>query len=96
MFTRARHWSLSSARLIQSTPTHTVSLRFIVILSHHPNLDLPNGLSSPQVFEQAVLKINTQNAIFYNIKLSFSSFAAFVVASGRYVVYWLKRFFVTE
>jgi hypothetical protein len=33
VFTRARHWSLSWARCIQSTPSHPISLRFILMLS---------------------------------------------------------------
>jgi hypothetical protein len=44
MFTRALHWSLSWARSIQSTPSHPISLRSILILSTHLRLGLPNGL----------------------------------------------------
>jgi hypothetical protein len=44
VFTRALHWSLSSARSIQFIPHHPVSLRFILILSTHLRLDLPSGL----------------------------------------------------
>jgi hypothetical protein len=35
VLTRARHWSLSWSRCIQSTPFHLLSLRSILILSHH-------------------------------------------------------------
>jgi hypothetical protein len=35
MFARARHWSLSCAIRIQSTPSHLVPLRYILILSSH-------------------------------------------------------------
>jgi len=35
VLTRARHWSLCWARWIQSTPSHSISLRFILILSSH-------------------------------------------------------------
>jgi hypothetical protein len=35
VFTRARHWSLSSARSIQSISSHPISLRSILILFNH-------------------------------------------------------------
>jgi hypothetical protein len=38
VFTRALHWSLSWARSIQSTPSHPISLRSILILSTHVRL----------------------------------------------------------
>jgi hypothetical protein len=38
VFTRALHWSLSWAILIQSTPSHPMSLRSILILSTHLRL----------------------------------------------------------
>jgi hypothetical protein len=41
---RALHLSLSKARLIQSTPTQTISLRCIFILSIHLHLGLHSGL----------------------------------------------------
>jgi hypothetical protein len=44
VFTRARHWSLSWGRWIQSTPCHSISLRSILIPSYHLWLDLPSGL----------------------------------------------------
>jgi hypothetical protein len=34
MFTRSRHWSLSQARLIQSTPSLRASLRPVQVLNH--------------------------------------------------------------
>jgi hypothetical protein len=43
VFTRALHWSLSWARLIQSIQPHPVSLRSILILSTHLYLVLPSG-----------------------------------------------------
>jgi hypothetical protein len=43
MLTGALHWSLSCARLIQSTPSHPISLRSILILSTHLHLGLPSG-----------------------------------------------------
>jgi hypothetical protein len=44
VFTRARHGSLSWARCIQSTPSHPVFIRSILILSSHLRLDLPSVL----------------------------------------------------
>ncbi|PNF42139.1 hypothetical protein B7P43_G10280 [Cryptotermes secundus] len=44
MFTRALHWSLSSARSIQSIPSHPISLRSILLLFTHLRLGLPSGL----------------------------------------------------
>jgi hypothetical protein len=44
VFTRALHWSLFRAISIQSTPSHSISLRSILILSTHPRLGLPSGL----------------------------------------------------
>jgi hypothetical protein len=44
LFTTGRHCSLFWARWIQSTTSYPISLRCIVILSSHQQLDLPNGL----------------------------------------------------
>jgi hypothetical protein len=44
MLARARHWSLSWVRWIQSTPSHLISLRFILISSSHVHLGLRSGL----------------------------------------------------
>jgi hypothetical protein len=44
VFTTARQWSLSWARWIQSTPSHPISLRSILILSFHLCLRLSNGV----------------------------------------------------
>jgi hypothetical protein len=44
VFTRAVHWSLFWARSIQSTPSHPISLRSILILSTYLRLGLPSGL----------------------------------------------------
>jgi hypothetical protein len=41
VFIRARHWPLSWARCILFTPSHTVTLRFILILSSHLCPGLP-------------------------------------------------------
>jgi hypothetical protein len=51
VFTRARHWSLSWVRWIQSTPSHLISLRLILILSSHLGVRLPSVLFR-QVFHQ--------------------------------------------
>jgi hypothetical protein len=45
VFTRALHWSLSWARLIQSIQSHPSSLRSILILSTHLRLGFPSDLS---------------------------------------------------
>jgi hypothetical protein len=45
MFTRALHWSLSWARLIQSIPPQLISTRSILILSSYRCLKLMSGLS---------------------------------------------------
>jgi hypothetical protein len=44
-FIWARHWSLFSARLIQSTPCHPSSLRSILLLSSRMRPGLPSGVS---------------------------------------------------
>jgi len=44
VFTRAHHCSLSWARCIQSTNSHHISLRSILILFSHLRLGLPNSL----------------------------------------------------
>jgi len=44
MFTAAHHLSLSWARFIQSTLSHPISIRFIILLSSHLQLSLPIGL----------------------------------------------------
>jgi hypothetical protein len=56
VFTRARHWFLSWARWIQSTPAHPISLRHILILSSHLRLGftsclLPLGFPTETLYE---------------------------------------------
>jgi hypothetical protein len=48
VFTRARYWSLSWARSMQSIPSHPLSLRYILILSTYLGLGLPSGLFPPE------------------------------------------------
>jgi hypothetical protein len=43
VLTRARHWSLSWVRLIQSIPPQPISLGSILILSSHLRLGVPSG-----------------------------------------------------
>jgi len=44
VFIGAHHWSLSRARWIQSTRSHHIPLKYILILSSHLRLDLSGGL----------------------------------------------------
>jgi hypothetical protein len=44
VFTRVLHWSLSWDISIQSTPSHPISLTFILIFSTHLRPGLPRGL----------------------------------------------------
>jgi hypothetical protein len=44
VFTRACHWSLSWARCTHSTPSHTISLISILILSYNLSPGPPSGL----------------------------------------------------
>jgi hypothetical protein len=44
VFTTAHQWCLSWARWIQSTTSHSVSLKSILILSSHLRLGLPSGV----------------------------------------------------
>jgi len=55
VFTRAHHWSVSWARWIQSTTSHSISLRSIVILFSHFHLGL-QMISSIQVFQSKYCK----------------------------------------
>jgi hypothetical protein len=54
VFIRARHWPLSRARCIQSTVSHPVFIRYILILSSHLRLGLPSGLF-PRGFPTKIL-----------------------------------------
>jgi hypothetical protein len=44
VFKRSLHWFLSWARSIQSIPSHSISLRYILILSTHQRVGLRSGL----------------------------------------------------
>jgi hypothetical protein len=43
-FARARHWSLSWARSVQSISLQPISLRYILLLSSHLRLSLPSDI----------------------------------------------------
>jgi hypothetical protein len=60
MFTRALHWSLSWARLIQSIPSHPISLKIYINIVQHLCLGLPNGLFP------SGLPINILYALFFS------------------------------
>jgi hypothetical protein len=49
VFTTARHWSLSQSTRTQSTPSHPISLRSILILSLHLRLCLPFRFSDQKL-----------------------------------------------
>jgi hypothetical protein len=55
VFTTCLQWSLSWARWIQSTSSHPISLRSILILSSHLRLGLPNSLPS-RFFNQNIVR----------------------------------------
>jgi len=55
VFIRASHWSLSRSEDIQSTTSHSISLRSILILSYHIVLGLSSGLF-PSGFPTKVLQ----------------------------------------
>jgi hypothetical protein len=46
IFTRASQWTLSWASWIQSTPSHPISLRFLLILCTYACIGFPRGLFS--------------------------------------------------
>jgi hypothetical protein len=54
VFIRTRHWSLSWVRWFQPTPSQSISLRFILILSPHLHLGLPSGVF-PSSFPTKIL-----------------------------------------
>jgi hypothetical protein len=43
VFTTARNWSLSGSKSIQSTPSHSISLKYPLILSSYLRLVLQSG-----------------------------------------------------
>jgi hypothetical protein len=66
VFTRARHWPLSWAKCMQSTPYHTISLRSILILFSHLHLGL-QVVSSLHVFSTKILYA-TLSSMFYIVQ----------------------------
>jgi hypothetical protein len=56
VFTRACHWSLSSPRWIQWTPSDPIYVASIIILSSHLHIGLPSGLS-PLGFPTKILYV---------------------------------------
>jgi hypothetical protein len=56
LFTRARHWSVSWDKSIQSTPYHSISLRSILIFSSHLLLGLPNGFFPYKLWSYVILR----------------------------------------
>jgi hypothetical protein len=60
-FTRTRHWSLSWARLFQPTPSHSISLTPLLILSSHLRLALPSGLTLTSIHTKILYVICTSH-----------------------------------
>jgi len=54
VFTRARHWSLSWVKCVQTISSHPLSLWSILIVSSHLRLGLPSGLL-PSLFPNKIL-----------------------------------------
>jgi len=44
VFTTTHHWSLSWSRCVQSTSSHSISVRSVLILSSHLRPHLPSGI----------------------------------------------------
>jgi hypothetical protein len=73
MFIRAYHWTLTSARQIQSTTSHPVSSRFTLILSSSsmsilPSGPLPSGFQGTNTMHSFLLSApyNNKSFIFFN------------------------------
>jgi len=61
VYTKARHWSLSCARCIESTPSHLIPLWSILLLSCHLCLGLPSGVFLLENFENAEINYRQRN-----------------------------------
>jgi hypothetical protein len=81
VFTTTRHWSLSSARCIQSTPSHPVSLRLFLIAYAHLRLSLPTSLH---------FRFSDQNFRFILIKREIPVYMCWRISVIRTYFYLLK------
>jgi hypothetical protein len=90
VFTRALHWSLSWARLIQSVPPYFISGRSILILSTHLRLGISNGLF-PSGFPTNILYAFLFSPfVLHNPSISSSlswSFCLYLTKSASYECY---------
>jgi hypothetical protein len=82
VFTTTRHWSLSWARCIQSTPSQPISLRPILILSSRLLLGLPTG------FFLSGFPTNILYAFLVSPKRAWSCLDCLLANSG--IVNWMR------
>jgi hypothetical protein len=68
VFTRAYHWSLSCTKCIQSTPSHPISLRSILILSFNLHLGFPIKILYAFLFHACYMSC-TSHSCWYLIAL---------------------------
>jgi hypothetical protein len=72
VFTRTRHWTLSWARWIQSTPFHLISVRSILMSSSHLRLDLAGGFFTAGFPTETLYGFSSLPCVLHAPPLSFS------------------------
>jgi hypothetical protein len=72
VFTTARHWSLFWARWIQSTISHPITLRLILILSFHLCLYLPSGLFPSDFHTKVCMQFSSLTIKIHSLSISSS------------------------